>query len=114
MLALDCILNLRKKFWINTLSSILVQLLHYILKCNYFGISISDEEWFSETYVGRTASYFVEIIWCKLYDVPVGFVTPPPHLRQCIAMFAVAEGRLLLDIGRFVLFSWYRTKKTQL
>ena len=27
----------------------------------------------------------------KLYDVPVGFVTPPP--------FAVAEGWLLLDIG---------------
>ena len=38
----------------------------------------------------------------KLYDVPVGFVTPP--LRLCIALFAVAEGWLLLDIGWFVLF----------
>ena len=38
----------------------------------------------------------------KLYDVPVGFVTRP-ILRQCIATFAVAEGWLLLDIGRFVL-----------
>ena len=37
-------------------------------------------------------------------DVPVGFVPPSPHLRQCIALFAVAEGWLLLDIGWFVLF----------
>ena len=41
----------------------------------------------------------------KLYDVPVGFVSPPPpHLKQCIALFAVAERWLLLDIGLFVLF----------
>ena len=33
----------------------------------------------------------------KLYAVPVGFVTPP-HLRQCIALFLVAKGWLLLDI----------------
>ena len=33
----------------------------------------------------------------KLYDVPVGFV--PPCLRLCIALFAVAEGWMLLDIG---------------
>ena len=35
----------------------------------------------------------------KLYDVPVGFVTPPPILRLNIAYFTVAEGWLLLDIG---------------
>ena len=54
--------------------------------------------------VGCTASYFV-----KLYDVPVGFVTPPPppSFRQCIALFAVAEGWLLLDIRWFVLFFLY-------
>ena len=34
----------------------------------------------------------------KLYDVY------PPLLRQCIAVFAVTEGWLLLDIGWFVLF----------
>ena len=34
----------------------------------------------------------------KLYDVPVGVVTPS-ILRLCIALFAVAEGWLLLDIG---------------
>ena len=39
----------------------------------------------------------------KLYDVPVGFVTPP-ILWLNIAYFAVAEGWLLLDIGWFVLF----------
>ena len=39
----------------------------------------------------------------KLYDVPVGFVSPL-LFRKCIAIFAVAEGWLLLDIGCFVLF----------
>ena len=44
--------------------------------------------------VGCTASYFVKII-----DVPIGFVTPPPLiLRLCIALFAVTEGWLLIDI----------------
>ena len=41
----------------------------------------------------------------KLYDVPVGFVSPP-LLRQCIATFAVAEGWLLLDIGWFVFLEY--------
>ena len=35
----------------------------------------------------------------KSYNVPVGFVFPFPLLKQCIAIFAVAEGWLLLDIG---------------
>ena len=51
--------------------STLEQLLLYILKCNYFGmttfsflffvkiIRIPDDELFSETNVGSTASYFV-------------------------------------------------------
>ena len=42
----------------------------------------------------------------KLYAVPVGFVPPPFFLRLCIALFAVAEGWLLLDIGWFFLFLW--------
>ena len=92
----------------NTLLSTLVQLLHNILKCNYFEmttvsflakiISIPDEELFSETYVGCTASYFVKIIWYSRW------FCIPPLLRQCIVIFAVAEGWLLLDIGWFVLF----------
>ena len=45
---------------------------------------------------------FWDLLMPKLYDVPVGFVSPP-LLRQCIAIFAVTEGWLLLDIG-FVLF----------
>ena len=36
-------------------------------------ISIPDEELFSETAVGCTASYFVKIIWCSCW-----FCTPPP------------------------------------
>ena len=32
------------------------------------------------------------------------FVTlPPPHLKQCLALFGVAKGWLLLEIGQFVL-----------
>ena len=35
----------------------------------------------------------------KLCDVTVGFVPPPPPLlMQCIDIFALAEGLLLLDI----------------
>ena len=36
----------------------------------------------------------------KLYDAHVGCVAPPPfpHLRQRIALFAVAEGWVLLDM----------------
>ena len=40
----------------------------------------------------------------KLYDVPVGFVAPLPHFRQWIALFAMAEEWLLLNIRWFVLF----------
>ena len=47
-------------------------------------------------------------ILSKLYDVPVGFVPPPPILRLNIAYFAVAEGWLLLDIGWFVLFFFWK------
>ena len=65
-------------------------------------ISIPDEELFSETAIGCTASYFVYII----DDIPVDFVAPHPHLRQCIiALFAVAEGWMLLDFEWFVLTS---------
>ena len=41
----------------------------------------------------------------KWYAVPVGIEPPPPsYLRQCIALFVVVEGWLLLNIGWFVLF----------
>ena len=33
----------------------------------------------------------------KAYDVPFGFIGPA-DLRQCIALFVIAEGKLLLDI----------------
>ena len=50
----------------------------------------------------------------KLYDVRICFITPPPPpplLRRCIAFFAVAEERLLLDIGWFVLFLSFAAHK---
>ena len=43
---------------------------------------------------------FFWIIWCS----PLFLLTPPPSIRQCIDLFVVAEGWLLLDIGWFVLF----------
>ena len=49
--------------------------------------------------VGYTASYFVKIIWCSRW------FCKPPIFRLCIALFAVAEAWLLLDIGWFVLIS---------
>ena len=61
------------------------------------------KKWLSRTWRHK-ANAFVEDEECKedgmskLYDVPVGFVNPP-ILRLCIALFAVAEGWLLLDIG---------------
>ena len=61
-------------------------------------ISIPDEELFSETAVGCTASYFVKIIWCSRW------FGPPFHLRKFPALFAVAEGWLLLNIEWFFVF----------
>ena len=72
------------------------------IKCKPFCTG-PDEELFSQTVVGCTASYFVKIIWCSRW------FCNPPILRVCIALFAVAEGWLLLDIGWFILFmikSW--------
>ena len=50
-------------------------------------VSIPDEEWFFEMAVGCTTTYFIIIL-----NVPVGFITPFPSFRQCVALFAVAEG----------------------
>ena len=47
------------------------------------------------------ASYFIKIIWCSPLFCKH---PPPPILRLCIALFVVAEGWLLFDIGGFVLF----------
>ena len=48
---------------------------------------------FFRTTVRCTASYFVKIMWCSLC-----FVTPP-HLRLCIALFAIVEGWLLVRVS---------------
>ena len=51
------------------------------------------------TAVGCTAHYMILVFQLVLY--------PPLHLRQCIALFAAAQGWLLHAIGWFVLF-WYQ------
>ena len=68
-------------------------------------IGILDEELFSETDVGCTAPYILS----ALYDVPVGVA--PLLLKHCIAIFAVAKGWLLFDIGWIVLFLEFQRKK---
>ena len=101
------------KFWINTLLSILVQLLLYILKCNYFGITtfkffvkiinIPDEELFSETYIGCTASYLVLIIWCCRW-----FVSPSEAVYCYICgrrRVAVARYRMICFVLPFTVHS---------
>ena len=62
-------------------------------------ISSPDEELFSEIYIGCTTLYFVYILLCSRW------FCIPPLLRQCIVIFVVAEGWLLLDIEWFILFS---------
>ena len=53
------------------------------LKLNYDIISIPDEELFSETYVGCTASYFVLIIWCsRWFCIPLFWVSVLLYLRS--------------------------------
>ena len=92
-----------------------MQLLHYILKCIHlewrwlFGpfrymliqtvwlivyiISIPDEELFSETAVGCTASYFVKIIWCSCW-----FWSPPPYIEAGYCLFC---GRRRVAVARY-------------
>ena len=77
-----------------------MQLLHYILKCNYFGmttvsffvkiISIPDEELFSETYVRCTA---FSLSKCSLW-----FCNPPSLLRQWICYIC---GRRRVAVARY-------------
>ena len=92
-----------------------MQLRHYILKCIHlewrwlFGpfrymliqtvwlivqiISIPDEDLFSETAVGCTASYVVKIIWCSCW-----FCTPPPYLEAEYCLFC---GRRRVAVARY-------------
>ena len=76
--------------------------IYYNTNCSVYYLNLNiPEEFFFETTVGCTASYFVKIIWRS--DTPI--------FRQCIASFAVAEGWLLLHIGWFVLFLFLLSRK---
>ena len=96
MLALDCISNLRK---VLDLLSTLVQLLHYILKCNYFGmttvsflskcISIPDED----LYVRRVHRF----ILCLNYMM-FPLVLYPPSFE---AVYCYICGRRMVAVARY-------------
>ena len=55
---------------------------------------------------GAPLHIFFKIIRCSRW-----FCNPVPNLRLCIALFAVAEGLLLTDIGWCVLFSYLNLSK---
>ena len=59
----------------------------------YCLISIPDEELFSEAAVGCTASYL-----SKLYDVPVGFVTPTSYFET---VYCFICGRQRVAVARY-------------
>ena len=80
-----------------------MQLLHYILMCHYFGMTNVSFFW-SKLLASLMRNHFPKrssgaplYTLSKLNYVPVGFVSP--SFGQCIALSAVAEGWLLLDIG---------------
>ena len=75
-----------------------------MLKCSIFRTSLLNIEQGSilsqMTKSQKVCKYTLPLhTFSKLYDVPVSVAPPPPILRLCIALFAVAEGWLLLDIG---------------
>ena len=74
-----------------------------MLKCSIFRTSLLNIEQGSflsqMTPSQKVCKYILPLhTLSKLYDVPVSYA-PPPILRLCIALFVVAEGWLLLDIG---------------
>ena len=81
---------------------------NYSLKCNY--LKWQQLVFLSKLLVSLIRNYYPKRTsgaplhtLSKLYDVPVGII-PLPLLRQCMAIFAVAEGWLLLDNRWSVLF----------
>ena len=56
-------------------------------------ISIPDEELFSETASGALIHTL-----SKLYDVPVGFLTPPPHFED---VYCFIRGRRRVAVARY-------------
>ena len=80
-------------------------LLHHILKCNHFGMSFFGPIRFAicvnfqailillimrNNFPKRSSDAKLHTL-SEFYNVPVGFVTLPPHLKKCIALFAVFE-----------------------
>ena len=50
---------------------------------------------------GKSACFVASYVVKKNYnyDFPFGSVNPPSHSRECFALFAIAEGCLLLNMG---------------
>ena len=97
----------------------LVQLLHYILNCihlewrwlfgpfRYMWIQTVRSKLLASWWgiIFRNVRRVHRFILCQNYMMfPLVLNPPPPILRLCIDLFAVAKGWLLLDIGWFVLF----------
>ena len=80
-----------------------------MLKCSIFKtplLNIEQGSFHAKCHrVKKYVSMHYRFILCQNYMMFPLVLPPPPILRLCIALFAVAEGWLLLDIGWFVLFS---------
>ena len=81
-----------------------------ILKCNYFGmttflvkiISIPDEDFFPK----RTSGVPLHTL-SKLYDVPVGFVSPS---FEAVYMYCYICGRRRMDVARYRMIGFVLTE----
>ena len=85
--------------------STLVLLLHYILKCNYFGLTTVSVFFFWSKLSFLMRNYFPKrtsgeslLTLSKLYDIPVGFVTPLPSFE---AMYCYICGRGRVAVARY-------------
>ena len=81
-------IHLEWRWLFGPLSYMLIQIVWLIVSI----ISIPDEELFSETTVGCTASYFVKIIWCSCW------FCIPPYFEAEYCLFC---GRRRVAVARY-------------
>ena len=121
MLAIECILNLWKVLVLYSKNVFIWNDVGYFVLldvCNYKLFRSLSKLLASlmSNYFPKRPSGAPLLTLSKLCDASVWFcTTPPPILKLCIALFAVAEGWLLLDIGLFVLFYifWEQRSRSQ-
>ena len=79
-----------------------MHLLHHILKCNHFGMTVVKV--LLELLISMMKNYFLKRLsgvplhtLSKLYDVPVCFVAPPPSIE---AVYCLIKGCRRVAVAR--------------